>query len=905
MSQEPTTTRAAIVPAGLAILLAALCAVTPTHGADDWLLDALVDVLDTTAAADEAYAPLGKPAGPANAAPAFVRVSAPRLTEPPVIDGKLEPTWRDAVVARLHGGATPTWAHIATDDDHLYAAFVCHEPAMATLLDNAAILGQEAVHLLLDVNGDGGGYLHVTVLASGEKRGPRSKWDAKINRAAGYWTAEIQIPFASLNVGLDTTDRWGIELARERATDRLRTRAMADPALLGKLGHLDDFSCATGNARLSGKADGWEAKVKPRRRVYMAKDFAELRLRYDWAKYAAPDFDRRHEAGVQGLTKLDQAFRPLADEHPSVAKLFTRVAAMRSGWDELKKRLSDAEQDAAQRPAFAAEVRRLEEVVRGVRDLRPEYVQRMGEIFADSDPAFAVAVIDSTRKAHQYKDTNQHLPMWGFVRKQARLALAKNEDEGLQVLVIPLWEALNDVQVLVTDLEGPGAARIDAGNMKIHPVGYTFTKYFGDAWVPDILLDNEPFRVEGHIQPVWVSLHVPPETEAGVYAGDIRVSANGTTYAIKLTVEVYDFALPRQCTFRIVGHLNLGSLDTYHPASHTRLNRLAYYDTIVKRRVNPVGLYSDQPEPPLEYLPFCMTRGQNAITLAGFKATASESPGRKQYYESVRARGWEDNLLLYISDEMGNSAAAHGAIQNTAQAFRALYPGVKTCGAATAPYPGLVGAIDVWIPFFGIFGGSYFDGENRARCQERIAAGDDVWGYVCCDPRPPWPNLMIAGHAGITPRIIPWMFWREGLSGFLYYYINNWMGEDQPGGINVPVESLTARNGPFLAWNTYALNGDGMLIYPGPHSSTRLENLRDGVEDYEYLAMLRRLIDGKREKLSEALRAQAEQCLVIEEAIIPKLVANPRVCRYTEDVADLYRKREQIARMIEKLQALP
>jgi len=36
-------------------------------------------------------------------------------------------------------------------------------------------------------------------------------------------------------------------------------------------------------------------------------------------------------------------------------------------------------------------------------------------------------------------------------------------------------------------------------------------------------------------------------------------------------------------------------------------------------------------------------------------------------------------------------------------------------------------------------------------------------------------------------------------------------------------------------------NGDGNLIYPGPESplsSIRLENIRDGLEDYEYLRLL-------------------------------------------------------------------
>ncbi|HWI58065.1 MAG TPA: DUF4091 domain-containing protein, partial [Bacillota bacterium] len=47
--------------------------------------------------------------------------------------------------------------------------------------------------------------------------------------------------------------------------------------------------------------------------------------------------------------------------------------------------------------------------------------------------------------------------------------------------------------------------------------------------------------------------------------------------------------------------------------------------------------------------------------------------------------------------------------------------------------------------------------------------------------------------------------------------------------------------------NTFGrYNGDGHLIYPGanlkPYSSIRIETLRDGLEDYEYLWTLRDLL---------------------------------------------------------------
>ncbi|NLY01731.1 MAG: DUF4091 domain-containing protein, partial [Rhodopirellula sp.] len=49
---------------------------------------------------------------------------------------------------------------------------------------------------------------------------------------------------------------------------------------------------------------------------------------------------------------------------------------------------------------------------------------------------------------------------------------------------------------------------------------------------------------------------------------------------------------------------------------------------------------------------------------------------------------------------------------------------------------------------------------------------------------------------------------------------------------------------PYLDWKPACvanMTGDGCLTYPtpaGPVSSIRLENIRDGLEDYDYLALL-------------------------------------------------------------------
>lgn len=83
----------------------------------------------------------------------------------------------------------------------------------------------------------------------------------------------------------------------------------------------------------------------------------------------------------------------------------------------------------------------------------------------------------------------------------------------------------------------------------------------------------------------------------------------------------------------------------------------------------------------------------------------------------------------------------------------------------------------------------------------------------------------------VRNRISQWLAYLYGVHGELYYSVENW-GDD--------------------VWDhqySYGGNGDGMLYYPGtpahiggktpiPVASMRLKLIRDGMEDYEYLAAL-------------------------------------------------------------------
>ena len=90
---------------------------------------------------------------------------------------------------------------------------------------------------------------------------------------------------------------------------------------------------------------------------------------------------------------------------------------------------------------------------------------------------------------------------------------------------------------------------------------------------------------------------------------------------------------------------------------------------------------------------------------------------------------------------------------------------------------------------------------------------------------------------GAANRVMQWLAWTFRMEGELYYSMNEAYGQD---------------NDPWANIRLFGGNGDGTLFYPGrpdriggrtgiPVESIRLKLIREGLEDYEYLALLARL----------------------------------------------------------------
>ena len=106
----------------------------------------------------------------------------------------------------------------------------------------------------------------------------------------------------------------------------------------------------------------------------------------------------------------------------------------------------------------------------------------------------------------------------------------------------------------------------------------------------------------------------------------------------------------------------------------------------------------------------------------------------------------------------------------------------------------------------------------------RDEGGKKMWWYVCCSPQMPYANFF-RYYQGVDTRMVLWQQYMFDVDGLLYYSTIRW---DQ------------------VSKRKLYCDGDGLLLYTGtifgqesyPVSSVRLEYIRDGFEDFQYMKML-------------------------------------------------------------------
>jgi len=422
------------------------------------------------------------------------------------------------------------------------------------------------------------------------------------------------------------------------------------------------------------------------------------------------------------------------------------------------------------------------------------------------------------------------------------LYAAKGETESFQIIVQAPAGGLSNVNVQAPDLGGPqvtlyrenylylSSGSGDWSSNRNKPLG---PGYYPDALVPFInpntgqpltggTIVGAPFAVAaGQNQPVWVDVYVPPSTPAGTYSGTFTVTSAQGNASVTLSLRVWNFTLPLKPALKSCfmywgtssGGQNRGVLQSDSELLRNRLNPVSTSTSYERQLIDTLGLQSVS-------LPF-WSNASNSGTMDPAPSVSSIQAAKAPHQQDLY-------FYCYSADEISSSS-----LYSTIQAWgRNLHSAGVDQLITMSPVPALYddgsgtgrSAVDVWVMLPKMYDAS------RSYVQYVQQKGDKTWSYNCLqqdDYSPKW----LLDYAPINYRIQPGFINQTlGLNGLLYWRVDWWTSD--------PYNNVQAWSG---------MPGEGMLVYPGAQvgltgqvvPSMRLKYLRDGVDDYDYVQLLK------------------------------------------------------------------
>lgn len=477
------------------------------------------------------------------------------------------------------------------------------------------------------------------------------------------------------------------------------------------------------------------------------------------------------------------------------------------------------------------------------------------------------------------------------------LQAARNEHESFQVIVLPLTRDLTRVTWEATPLRHASGATVPVsvrlvGYVDCQQPSYSVSR---TGWWPDPLLDFQTSvdRVPvGEVLPLWVTAAVPADAPAGRYQGAVTVRAEGSRpQSVAVRLEVWPFALPPHTHLRTALSFRNNASKLYPDRDRAEVKR-QYEDWMLREYyLNPGNIYAGPPEWDAQRLRELHAMGMNAMNLCYVYAPSGEAFDPEAFWQKferqmvevgnylhvVDAAGVRDLCYIYCFDERPSNEL--DVVYEAAAKIKERFPDIEVMTTAQDEQFGLNRehgqVVDIWVPLT-----PQFDA-NALHIAEARKAGRDIWWYICIGPQHPYANWLIEYPAIEARLIMGAMTAKYNPGGFLYYAVDRW-----------PVNDKVITSGPRTDWNPasfYNNNGDGSLMCAGPKgplATIRLENIRDGIEDYEYYHLLRSLLRERGGPLTAG---------DVPATVVQNLTA------FTYDPATLLAERERLAREIVRL----
>jgi hypothetical protein len=472
-------------------------------------------------------------------------VTATRLASAPTIDGKVvgDAAWAGVrsiegftVLGKGQPARGATQVLVGYDATALYVAFSCDLAPGAAIQAKPRgrdqdVYMDECVEIFLAPDAkDPGRYFHFIVNAAGSMQDEllkdptwNIKWQAAATKREGGWDAEVAIPWAELPLPAGAMGEWRVNFAR------------SSPGA-GETSCWAPCDAAFHEPEHFGTMTGFDVDFTP---IIRRTLLAEIDALAASEKAPSPGQGAISKRAAQSFTDATRSLVALRSRVPTE----DAAALAKSEADLRDLRASFA---AADRLAAGASMASAAAKISGSED-------------------WAVCVEDSMRRIPAYE------AYVGTPAREASVELARNEYEGVQIVVAALGRKLDDVAVNVGALKGPGGATLAADKLLLRCIAYVEVKKstgratMKPGLLPDPLPPYEPQAVAvGEILPLLLTVHAPADQRPGLYTSQVTISPGGQKpWALKLSVRVWDFALPTASALRTSFGLLPGYLPRY------------------------------------------------------------------------------------------------------------------------------------------------------------------------------------------------------------------------------------------------------------------------------------------------------------------------------------------------------
>lgn len=471
-----------------------------------------------------------------------------------------------------------------------------------------------------------------------------------------------------------------------------------------------------------------------------------------------------------------------------------------------------------------------------------------------------------------------------------RMHCIRNDVESIQLMITPSVDVLN-YDFVMGDLKNTNGDVLQADTFEVFAQWYTeitasynmdaYYGYYSDALIPlaNYIEKQRNSIAAGKNQGLWIHANIPADQMAGLYTGSGQLIIDGVTYEIPFEVTVYDAVMPSENNVRTSFAIWYEMISMGEGFYSQELGE-AYYDYLVSKRITPLKaddslwtlsnvdgfvewMVEEANDPMITSytLPYGSEQYEFGVIVSRDGIMKMLSAMAEKNIALRQAGDMETDLFkkaIYylgaICDEPSGQrmqvvrdcdliiTECKAEIAN--KYFKDQYPDLyESCMklphlVTASNNPSLhgsdtVGGVQTWCGQFQSWHSESQrqDYYNRRDNSER-EYGEGLWWYGCESPHAPFPNYHLDDDT-IAARIIPWMMFDYDVEGMIYWCVNYYKSGDV---WNVPFAYLDAV-------------GDANLVYPGsefgifgPIATRRLENIREGNEDYECLLMIENAI---------------------------------------------------------------